>query len=226
VTGFLPGPDFDTYEHPTGQPDWWPSWLDVTIDDGPRPRRLQAVLSVLDKWGVKGTFFFIGVNVAEQWTRRPDETRKTVQGMLDSGHRVGYHTMCHDTTWANHLQSWTPEQIADDIALFDLTMSAMLGHDFTPVYGRLPGGMGRKYAHVRHGFRLGGLKAPVHWTIDDEVWSLATSKSEIRKLARKIVESRKPTVILVHEYLGLDRQLEAFFETVHEEMVKKASSNP
>jgi len=223
AAAFVPPQDFDTYEHAPGQPDWWPSWIDVTIDDGPRPRRARAALAALDKWGVKATFFYIGANVADQYMRRPEDTRALMDGLLASGHRIGYHSMCHDTRWLYHLQSFTPEQIRDDVALFKIVASTALGREFSPAYGRLPGGTGRKHNHVRLGFHMSGLRAPVHWTLDDEEWGVGTPRKTVRTIAHRLVAARKPAVILVHEYLGLDKQLDAFFETVHDDMTKAAA---
>jgi len=220
---FSPPADFDHYQFTPGQPDWWPANIDLTIDDGPRLTRLRKILAVLDGWGVKATFFFIGANVTRHWIARPDYARNMLQGMLDMGHRIGYHSMNHQTRWFRHLQAWTPAQIRDDIELFEAVMSLTLGEAFVPAWGRLPGGMGRKFRHVRRGLYLGGLKASVEWDMEEEAWGPATSNYNLRKLAVRLVESKEDTVILLHEYAGLDRQLAVFVGAVHDAVRAQAT---
>ena len=218
-----PAEDFDTYEYTPGQPDWWPAYIDLTVDDGPRPRRLTKILDSLDEWGVKATFFYIGVNVARNWSLRPEETTELLNRVLDSGHRIGYHSVTHDTSWFRHLQACTPEQILTDITLFNTTMVMALGMPWTGEYGRLPGGMGRYQRHVRFAFDEAGFKAPVHWHVQEPAWGPSSTSAELRALARKLVRAGKPTVILLHEYQGLHWQLNTFIKSVHREVEKMAS---
>jgi peptidoglycan/xylan/chitin deacetylase (PgdA/CDA1 family) len=59
----------------------------ITIDDGPDPVVTPAVLDLLDRYGVKATFFCIG----EQALRYPDLCRE----IADRGHAVENHSMHH-----------------------------------------------------------------------------------------------------------------------------------
>ena len=59
----------------------------LTFDDGPIPRITPWVLDVLDRYGIKATFFLVGDNVR----KHPEE----FQMILDRGHRVGNHTFNH-----------------------------------------------------------------------------------------------------------------------------------
>ncbi len=59
----------------------------LTFDDGPIPEVTPWVLDVLDKYGVKATFFMVGDNVR----KHPEE----YQMVVDRGHRIGNHTMNH-----------------------------------------------------------------------------------------------------------------------------------
>lgn len=212
---------FDEYEFTGNQPEWWPSWIDITIDDGPRPGRLRKCLEVFDKWGVKATFFFIGVNFIRYWGVHPENTSELLNFVESSGHRIGYHSMVHQTSWRRHMQNWTSKQISDDIELFRATLTMALGRPWEGDYGRLPGGMGRKFKHVRKGFEMGGLKAHVHWNIQDPVWGPSTRLGQVRGLARRLVREKEEAVILLHEYEGLDKQLEAFIKAVHVEVHKE-----
>src|SRR5262245_50324955 len=58
----------------------------LTFDDGPGPRT-DAYLDLLDKYGVKATFFML----AEQANNRP----KMAKAVADKGHEVASHTYNH-----------------------------------------------------------------------------------------------------------------------------------
>lgn len=59
----------------------------LTFDDGPIPEATPWVLDLLDRYGIKATFFMVGQNV-ERHPQLLEEVRKR-------GHRVGNHTMRH-----------------------------------------------------------------------------------------------------------------------------------
>lgn len=59
----------------------------LTFDDGPIPRVTPWVLDVLDRYGIKATFFMVGDNIR----KHPDEFRMVVE----KGHRIGNHTFNH-----------------------------------------------------------------------------------------------------------------------------------
>ena len=59
----------------------------LTFDDGPHPAYTREILDILEDYGIRATFFLIGVN-AEQY---PD----LVQAELAAGHEIGNHTYRH-----------------------------------------------------------------------------------------------------------------------------------
>ncbi len=59
----------------------------LTFDDGPIPEVTPWVLDLLDKYGIKATFFMVGDNV-----RKHPETFAMVK---KRGHRIGNHTFNH-----------------------------------------------------------------------------------------------------------------------------------
>ena len=59
----------------------------LTFDDGPIPEVTPWVLDLLDKYGIKATFFMVGDNVR----KHPEEFRMVVE----RGHRIGNHTFNH-----------------------------------------------------------------------------------------------------------------------------------
>ena len=59
----------------------------LTFDDGPIPEITPWVLNLLDKYGIKATFFLVGDNVR----KHPEEFKM----IIERGHRVGNHTFNH-----------------------------------------------------------------------------------------------------------------------------------
>ncbi|MBD5208154.1 MAG: polysaccharide deacetylase family protein [Bacteroidales bacterium] len=59
----------------------------LTFDDGPIPEATPEVLDILDRYGVKATFFMVGDNVRKYPALLEEVKRR--------GHRVGNHTMHH-----------------------------------------------------------------------------------------------------------------------------------
>ncbi len=73
----------------------------LTFDDGPIPEVTPKVLEILDKYGVKATFFMVGENI----DKHPEVFDQVVKG----GHAIGNHTY-------NHVKGWkvsTAEYIAN-----------------------------------------------------------------------------------------------------------------
>lgn len=59
----------------------------LTFDDGPIPEVTPGVLDILDRYGVKATFFMVGDNVR----KHPRE----FEMVKERGHRIGNHTYNH-----------------------------------------------------------------------------------------------------------------------------------
>lgn len=70
----------------------------LTFDDGPVPEVTPRVLEILERYGVKATFFMVGDNA-----RRHPELLRAVRA---AGHAVGNHTMHHlqgrHTNWRTY----------------------------------------------------------------------------------------------------------------------------
>lgn len=64
-----------------------PGKVYLTFDDGPIPESTPWILDVLDKYGVKATFFMVGQNVE----RYPELFKE----IITHGHQPGNHTLHH-----------------------------------------------------------------------------------------------------------------------------------
>lgn len=59
----------------------------ITFDDGPIPESTPELLDILDRYGIKATFFMVGDNVRKY----PD----LYHDVISRGHKAGNHTMHH-----------------------------------------------------------------------------------------------------------------------------------
>jgi peptidoglycan/xylan/chitin deacetylase (PgdA/CDA1 family) len=156
----------------------------LTFDDGPDASYTLQVASMLDKYGVKGTFFMVGKALAQ----RPDIARQ----LLNDGHVLGDHSYHHDaTSW---LRPDYPE-IGETQGVFsrDLGVCPAL---FRPPHGtRTP--------FMAHKASSAGMKM-ITWDVSAADW--ATKDGQL--VAERILSKAKPgSIILLHD--GLDGRLSA-----------------
>lgn len=78
----FPGVDFRM--PPSGKN---PGTVYLTFDDGPIPEATPWVLDILEKFGVKATFFMVGQNI--------EKHPELFQQVITKGHRVANHTLHH-----------------------------------------------------------------------------------------------------------------------------------
>ncbi len=80
----------------------------LTFDDGPTPGVTEWILSTLDKYNAKATFFVLGKNV-EMY---PD----LYQRIVDRGHKIGNHTYSHQKGWNMSLERYVEDvDFANDL---------------------------------------------------------------------------------------------------------------
>lgn len=98
----------------------------ITLDDGPDPAVTPAVLDLLDRHGVKATFFCVG----EKARRHPDLCRE----IADRGHAVESHSMRH---WHN-FALLSPGGYFAELEAAQQTLESITG--IRPAFFRAPAG--------------------------------------------------------------------------------------
>ena len=102
----------------------------LTFVDGPTPGITEWILSTLDKYDAKATFFVLGKN-AEMY---PDLYRRIVE----AGHRIGNHTYSHQKGWGMSLERYIEDvDFANDLLHTEL---------FRPPYARITPAQARALA--------------------------------------------------------------------------------
>ena len=103
----------------------------LTFDDGPIPEVTPKVLEILDKYGVKATFFMVGENI--------DKHPEVFEQVVKAGHAIGNHT-------CNHIKGWrvSTATYLDNVRQWEEAVErnypngypALVLNRFRPPYGR------------------------------------------------------------------------------------------
>ncbi len=171
-----------------------PNEMALTYDDGPNDRSTPDLLAVLDRLGVRASFFLIGKFVRQQ--------PSLVRELHAAGHLVGNHTMSHP-----YLANKPFRVIREELAGCSHLLEDILG---APVrYFRAPYG-GRRPAVLRCAREL-GLTA-VQWNAQGNDWEPIGTAGILRRLERdldRVQRKGKGSNILLHdgfdEFMSCDR---------------------
>ena len=146
-----------------------PNGIYLTFDDGPTPGVTEWILSTLEKYDAKATFFVLGKN-AELY---PDLYQK----ILDAGHKIGNHTYSHQKGWGMSLERY----IEDVDCAADIVKSEL----FRPPYARVtPSQM----QAVAKRYKI------VMWSIVSHDYNRRLSP---RRVLRNVLDDIKPGSIVV-----------------------------
>lgn len=167
--------------------------LYLTFDDGPTPGITAGVLSLLDRFKARATFFCIGRNVE----RNPE----VYERILKAGHVTGNHTY-------SHLKGWfTPaSEYYDDISLAAHFVKSTL---YRPAYGMITP---TQVKVLRQTYRI------IMWDIMSYDFAWNTSPE---KCLKNVIRNARPgSIIVFHDSLkasgkllyALPRVLEYFGE--------------
>lgn len=162
----------------------------LTFDDGPT-KNTDAILSLLDDYQVKATFFLIGKDIEEQ----PEEARK----IAEAGHQIGNHTYSHkrmvlkSPTFIKHEIEKTDDLIAD----IGYTKSIVV----RPPYGKKL--IGFPYYLNKH------QRETITWNLEPDTFFTQTDEK-----VRYVKENIRPgSIILMHPmYDSTGNELQAIEE--------------
>ena len=97
----------------------------LTFDDGPNTSTTTEVLDVLEKYGVRGTFFLIGDNINEQ-------SAENVRRAYQMGCEIANHSKTH-----SYMNKMSEQDIKDEIAFTSEKIKEIIGVEprfFRPPY--------------------------------------------------------------------------------------------
>ncbi len=160
----------------------------LTFDDGPHPMQTPQILDILDRYGVRATFFMIGVNVE----RYPEAAME----VIERGHEVGNHTYSH-----GHLENMTESVLAQELDRCEDALENLC--EYRPHLFRPPAGVYNTF--VEHCTDARDYSV-ILWSVDTKDWESKDANAIVEKVLSKI----KPgDIILMHDYVAKSKTPEA-----------------
>ena len=154
------------------------SALALTFDDGPNPVVTPRLLALLERHGVRATFFLIGKHV-RACPQLPAE-------IAARGHTLGNHTDTHpNLIWLS------PPRIREELARCQESISRVIGRE--PAWVRPP--YGARGPQLNSIVRQGGWAGVVMWSIWARDWNPQPPESVIQRLRR----ARGGDIVLLHD---------------------------
>lgn len=157
----------------------------LTFDDGPSDRVTPKILNVLDEYGIKATFFVIGMQIYER--------EDLIHRIYDSGHAIGIHTFSHE--YSEIYSSY--DNLINDIKKCEKVLYNVLPNYSTNLY-RFPGGgckINEKYFD-----KIDKLYKRIEWTsltADGENHKLSPEK--LYQNAVNTSKNKNTVVLLMHD---------------------------
>jgi peptidoglycan-N-acetylglucosamine deacetylase len=150
----------------------------LTFDDGPDPRYTNAILDVLERYGVLATMFCVGLHAAV--------FDQEVSRIGEQGHLLGNHTWSHP-----FLPDLTAAQLRAQIAATDAALRAAepsVSRLFRPPYGsRTPEVLG---------WLAGSGVVVTLWDVDPRDWACPGAQA----IARSALAQAQPgSIVLLHD---------------------------
>ena len=162
----------------------------LTFDDGPIPEVTPRVLEILDRYGVKATFFMVGENI--------DKHPEVFQQVVAAGHAIGNHTYNHLKGWRTsfddymaNVAKWEEAYLTGEAGL---TAKRSL---FRPPYGKAT--LRQRRALHKQGYRL------IYWDIlTRDYEATRTPEAMLRMIQR---ETRPGSIINFHDSLKSNERM-------------------
>ncbi|MEU2628786.1 MULTISPECIES: polysaccharide deacetylase family protein [Kitasatospora] len=155
----------------------------LTLDDGPDPVHTPIVLSVLEQYRLRATFFLIGENAERQ--------PALVREIAAHGHHIANHTWSHPD-----LRGITDAKVRDELLRTSDLLGTTTGR--TPTWFRAPGGDWSD-ASLRICAELG--MRPMGWSVDPQDWA----RPGTSLITQRVLQTIGPGSIVLNHDGGGDR---------------------
>ena len=171
--------------------DFAPKTVALTFDDGPHPKYTELVLALLRKYGIRASFFEVGISLGTVDAAGKVTLSKNAEiskKILEAGHRIANHSYSHPV-----LPKLNETQRTSEIEHTNLLLTRILGHKpelFRPPYGA-------RNAAILQQVAADGLKS-VMWNIDSQDWADPIPESIAMRVLQQLNERQKG-VILFHD---------------------------
>ncbi len=166
----------------------------LTFDDGPHPKLTPPILDLLAEYGIKATFFTIGMNA--------QTNPELVERELADGHEVGNHTQTHPDLSALSYQEVYDEVLAAEKAVY--AENEYRTHLLRPPGGNVGENVMRLAKNLNYDLIL--------WSVDTRDWAHTDTDTIVRTVNKNV---KNGDVILFHDYVsGESHTLEALKQLI------------
>lgn len=150
----------------------------LTFDDGPIPEVTEWVLSVLEEYNIKATFFCIGNNIINN--------KSLFHSIIKKGHAIGNHTQNHANGWQHTLETYINEIDQCNSTMRKENFKTSL---FRPPYGKIK----RKQADfiIKNGGKI------IMWDVLSADFDIAITKEQCLK--NVINNATSGSIIVFHD---------------------------
>ena len=180
----------------------------LTFDDGPSPNNTLNILNVLNKNGVRATFFVVGENVKNN--------PQVLQKIEKSNMSIFPH--CNNHNYSKLYSS--KEYYFEDLGKCEAIISNILGYNKSMNFVRLPGGCHNKLIpenilnEIKNELASLGVNY-IDWTLDSgDTSAVRVSADNIENNIRKYAGTYKVEVLLMHDLDNKDTTTEALDEII------------
>lgn len=155
----------------------------LTFDDGPHPYYTDRILGILDKYGIKATFFFVGQNIENY----PEQAKHVREG----GHEVGNHTYTHHRVRAMNETELAAELEKCDDLIYEL------GEYGTRLFRPPEGAFDEAAENIARKMDY----SVILWSVDTKDWAHQSPSDIVKNVLGNV---RGGDIILMHDYIGFD----------------------
>lgn len=165
----------------------------LTFDDGPHPVLTQKILSILEKYNVKATFFMVGVNVVNY--------PEAANAVIRAGHEVGNHTFSHHTvTRLDEATMHTEIERCEDVLR---ELCEYRPHIFRPPQGAINPCVTQYSKDANYSVIL--------WSLDTRDWEIKDAASIAQSVLSRV---QGGDIILMHDYIGTNSKTPEALEII------------
>lgn len=150
----------------------------LTFDDGPHYIQTPRLLSILEEYGARATFFVLGDR-----SHFTESNKNTVKMVYDSGNEVASHTYSH-----KDLATLSGEALTNEFVKARENLYALTGE--YPIFVRPP------YGSYDEEVQAASFAPLINWSVDSKDWSFRDAEKTVEHTRKSLGDGK---VVLMHE---------------------------
>lgn len=179
----------------------------LTFDDGSSTTVTPQILDILEKYGVKATFFVTGENIE----RGGKKAEKLVKRAFDEGNAIANHSYSHDYKILYPNRTLNMDNFKADFNKTNVILKNILGPYFSTRVIRCPGGhMSWKGMEPLDAYLDENNMASIDWSaLNKDAEGKKKNAQELYEEAIKTSKGQEMVVLLMHDTYGKEETAKA-----------------